>query len=149
MWVLPHLSPTPTIALGEGENGKEKNKPKPEPQQSNSYAFITVLSSRQETSLCKKQVHRIPTALLQGKLKSSLPLTAVLFPAACHHQQGLAEAVQQRGRRAGSAFNKHLPCRNSGQHTDGPADLSSDLGSQDLATATLHLSDGFIYTHLP
>lgn len=78
----------------------------------------------------------------QGKLKSSLPLTAVLFPVARHHQQGLAEAVQQRGpgRRAGSTFNKHLPCHNSGQHTDRPADLGSDLGSQDLATATLHLS---------
>lgn len=90
-------------------------------------------------------------ALSQGKLKSSLSLTAVLFPVACHHQPGLEEAVQQRGpgRRAGSAFNKHLPCRNWGQHTDGLPDLGSDLGSQGLATVILYLSDEVIYTRLP
>lgn len=111
--------------------------------------LIIDLVSRQETLICKKQAHRVSMAMPRGKLKSFLSLTGVVFPVACHHQQGLAEAVQQRRRRAGSTLNKHLPCRNSGQHTEGPADLGSDLGSQDLATAILHLSDGFIYTHLP
>lgn len=139
----------PAAAMGEGNMGEKQIK-----TQTPAIKFpclITVLSSRQETLLCKKQAHRVSMAMPQGKLKSSLSLTGGVFPVACHHQQGLAESVQQRGprRRAGSTLNKHLPCLNSGQHTDGPADLGSDLGSQDLATAILHLSDGIIYTHLP
>lgn len=51
----------------------------------------------------------------QGKLKSSLPLTAVLFPVARHHQQGLAEAVQQRGQVARSINTCRVATQDSTQ----------------------------------